>query len=197
MNAHPVDALLEGLCSGDDAAAEQVFLSYKPYLCAIVQRQMPARLRAKFDPMDVVQSIWADVLEGFRRSAWHFADADHLRRFLARVTRNRVIDLTRQQRGALEREQDLGDAGADQLPSSPQPRPSQLAQAEDLWQHILALCPPAHHELLRLKRDGCSLDEIAARTGLHKSSVRRIIYDLGRRLAARGMDLPGSLGTAL
>ena len=46
------------------------------------------------------------------------------------------------------------------------------------------LCPPAHHNLLELKRQGFPLAEIAARTGLHESSVRRILYDLARRLAA-------------
>ena len=50
---------------------------------------------------------------------------------------------------------------------------------------MLALCSPAHHELLRLKRQGLRLAEIAARTGLHESSVRRILYDLARRYAER------------
>ena len=48
---------------------------------------------------------------------------------------------------------------------------------------MLALCPPAHRPLLDLKRQGCSLAEIAAQTGLHPSSVRRILYELARRLA--------------
>ena len=49
----------------------------------------------------------------------------------------------------------------------------------------MALRPPEHHELLRLKRQGLSLDEIAAPTGLHPSSVRRILYELARRMAIR------------
>ena len=49
---------------------------------------------------------------------------------------------------------------------------------------MLELCPPAHHELLRLKRQGLSLAEIAARTSLHEGSVRRILYDLARKVAA-------------
>jgi DNA-binding IclR family transcriptional regulator len=34
-----------------------------------------------------------------------------------------------------------------------------------------------------LKRQGLLLTEIAARTGLHEGSIRRILYDLARRLA--------------
>jgi RNA polymerase sigma-70 factor (ECF subfamily) len=48
---------------------------------------------------------------------------------------------------------------------------------------MLASCPPQYHDLLRLKRQGLTLDAIAARTGLHEGSVRRIIRQLARTLA--------------
>jgi len=48
---------------------------------------------------------------------------------------------------------------------------------------MLALCPPAHQELLRLRREGVPLAEIAARTGLHPGSIRRILRDLARKMA--------------
>ena len=74
----------------------------------------------------------------------------------------------------------------------PRPRPSEVAQADELWDRILATCPPAHRELLRLKREGLAVAEIAERTGLHPSSVRRILYDLARRLGiARASDSTG------
>ena len=41
--------------------------------------------------------------------------------------------------------------------------PVRSRQREELWQQILAFCPPEHQELVRLKLDGLSLDEIAAR----------------------------------
>jgi RNA polymerase sigma-70 factor (ECF subfamily) len=71
------------------------------------------------------------------------------------------------------------------MPAMRQPQPSEMAEADELWEEMLALCPPAHRELLRLKRQGVPLAEIAARTGLHESSVRRILYDLSRRWSRR------------
>jgi hypothetical protein len=65
-----------------------------------------------------------------------------------------------------------------------------VVQAEDLWEQMLALCPPAHHELLRLKQRGLPVAEIAARSGLHESSVRRILYDLERRFAEGRKNRP-------
>jgi RNA polymerase sigma-70 factor (ECF subfamily) len=184
MSTERVDRLLEQLNSGDTAAAEQVFRTYEPYLRMLVRRQLSAPLRAKFDSMDVVQSVWADVLEGVREAGWHFNDRVHLQAFLVRLAKNRFIDRCRKHRPALSHEEPL----ADNLPSvsiaSAEPRPSEVAQRNELWDQMLSLCPPAHHELLRLKRQGLALAEIADRTGLHESSVRRILYDLAKRFAA-------------
>jgi DNA-directed RNA polymerase specialized sigma24 family protein len=71
------------------------------------------------------------------------------------------------------------------LPACRQPRPSEVAQAEELWRKLLALCPPAHHDVLRLKRQGLLLEEIASRTGMHEGSVRRILRRLAQRLASQ------------
>jgi RNA polymerase sigma-70 factor (ECF subfamily) len=57
-----------------------------------------------------------------------------------------------------------------------------------LWKQ----CPPAHREILVLKRQGFLLAEIAARTGLHEGSIRRILYDLARRMAVPRRTAPGS-----
>jgi RNA polymerase sigma-70 factor (ECF subfamily) len=184
MSTDPLDALLDKLCSGDAAAAEEVFRTYEPYLRMVVRRQLPARLRAKFDSVDVVQSIWVDVLHGFREAGWRFTNSAQLRAFLVKVTRNRFIDRVRQHQRVLDREQPIESTELEGRSMARDPRPSEVVQADDLWQQMLALCPPAHHELLRLKREGKSLAEIAEQTGLHPSSVRRILYDLARQLAA-------------
>jgi RNA polymerase sigma-70 factor (ECF subfamily) len=46
------------------------------------------------------------------------------------------------------------------------------------------LCPPGHRQILRLKQQGLGLAEIAARVGMHEGSVRRILYELAKRLTA-------------
>ena len=42
MTIKPLDSLLEKLCSGDPAAAEQVFLAFEPYLRMVVRKKLPA-----------------------------------------------------------------------------------------------------------------------------------------------------------
>jgi RNA polymerase sigma-70 factor (ECF subfamily) len=196
MGAEPLDSLLEQLGGGDAEAVERVFRDYEPYLRMIVRRRLTPPLRSKFDSMDVVQSVWADVLRGLREDGCRFQDREHLKAYLARSTYNRFIDYYRHHRRALERERSLAEGGPSGSPTSHQPRPSELAQADDLWDSLVKICPPDHRELLDLKRQGLSLAEIAARTGLHPGSVRRILYDLARRISEkeRASPAPGREG---
>jgi RNA polymerase sigma-70 factor (ECF subfamily) len=182
MGVEPLDLLLERLSRGDVAAAEQVVADYEPYLRMLVRRSLPGPLRAKFDSLDVVQSVWVHVLHALRDGAWEVSDRARLRALLVTVARRRLVSRYRHHRTALEREQP-GGADLEGLPAPRQPRPSEVAQAGELWEKMLALCPPEHHEVLRLRRQGLLLQEIAARTGMHEGSVRRILRQLARRLA--------------
>jgi RNA polymerase sigma-70 factor (ECF subfamily) len=184
MSDPSLDSLLEKLANGESEAAERVFRDYEPLLRAMVRRRLTPMLRAKFDSMDVVQSVWADVLEGCREGGWRFTDHEHLSAFLARVTYNHFVNHCRRNRPALEREQPMVEDDSPARPACDQPRPSQVVQAEELWATLMDLCPPAHRQILELKGQGMPLAEIADQTGLHESSVRRILYELAKRLAA-------------
>jgi RNA polymerase sigma-70 factor (ECF subfamily) len=182
MSADPLDLLLERLARGEAAAAEQVFREYEPYLRMVVRRYLPAGLRPKFDSIDVVQSVWVHVWKGLQNVAWQFADRDHLRALLVTVTRRRLVSRFRHYRAALAREEP-GAEGLDRLADSTGFDPEEFARADELWERVLALCPPGHHELLRLRRQGFTMEEIAARTGMHEGSVRRVLRRLARQLA--------------
>jgi RNA polymerase sigma factor (sigma-70 family) len=183
MSRDPLDELIERLNKGDMSAAERAFLAYEPYLRMAVRRRLSGRLRAKFDSVDIVQSVWADVLAGLRTAGWQFTDRSHLRAFLVKVARNRLVDRRRQHHRAIEKERPLEQTSLEEIPEAHEPRPSEIAQGNELWKKMLEQCTPAHREVLVLKRQGLLLAEIAARTGLHEGSIRRILYELARRLA--------------
>jgi RNA polymerase sigma-70 factor (ECF subfamily) len=183
MKIDSLDALLEKLNSGDDAAAEGAFVAYEPFLRKVVRRLLPAELRSKFDSIDVVQSVYGDVLTAFRAGGMRFGTAAQLRAFLIKATRNRFIDRVRQHRTAARLEKPLSEIDAARQVTSSRPRPSESAAAGELWERLLALCPPEHHQLLRLRRRGATAGEIAARVGMHEGSVRRVLRDLSVRLA--------------
>ena len=183
MNVESLDALLAELNDGDTGAAERAFVTYEPYLRKVVRRLLPAELRPKFDSIDVVQSVYGDVLCAFRAGGMRFGSVAQLRAFLVKATRNRFIDRVRQHRTAARLERPLARCGAEALAHSAQPRPSESAAANELWDRLLALCPPEHHRLLLLRRQGASAGEIAAEIGMHEGSVRRVLRELSMRLA--------------
>lgn len=182
MTIDPLDELIDRLNKGDVSAAERAFLAYEPYLRMAVRRRLSGPLRSKFDSMDIVQSVWADVVSGLGEAGWRFADRAHLRAFLVRMARNRLVDRHRQHHRAIDREHALGTIAPEDAPKARDPRPSEVAQGHELWKLMLDECSPAHREILILKRQGLLLTEIAARTGFHEGSIRRILYDLARRL---------------
>jgi RNA polymerase sigma factor (sigma-70 family) len=186
MEAAEIEQLLDRLGTGDQAATEQVFRAYEPFLRKVVRRRLPAQARSRLGSSDIVQSVWADLLEGFREARWRFADAGHLRAFLVRAVQYRLFDRARQALTQARREEPLPRLPAD-LPGA-EPRPSERAQAEAVWEKLLALSPPRHHDILRLRRSGLTLREVAERTGLHEGSVRRFLRQLARQAAFRGAD---------
>jgi RNA polymerase sigma-70 factor (ECF subfamily) len=189
MSTEPLDLLLERLREGDARAVEQIVADYEPYLRMLVRRSLPVPLRAKFDSLDVVQSVWVQVLRALREGAWEVTDRDRLRGLLVTVARRRLVSRYRHHATAVGLQQ-AGATEMDGVPAPRQARPSEEAQAGDLWEKMLALCPPEHHEVLRLRRQGLLLHEVAARTGLHEGSVRRILRQLARQLAVAQAPLP-------
>ena len=138
---------------------------------------------AKFDSVNIVQSVWADVVNGLRRSKWSFENVNQLRAFLVRMTCNRFVDRARQHRSSLKHEVPMPPDVIEMMAVSDATPVGERLAADELWNQILDLCPPSRYEVLYLRRQGATLDDIASQTGLHKGSVRRILYEIGRLLA--------------
>ena len=162
----------------------------------VVRRQLSPDMRAKFDSVDVVQSVWAHMFKSFQESGWRFTDAAHLRAFLLQLTRHRFIDRLRRHRAALDHERPLDEGDCGDSLTDDEAQPQEQLQADELWQQLLELCPPVHREILQLKRDGALTAEVAARTGLNPGSVRRILSTLSDRMARhQGKEIVQNRGT--
>lgn len=185
-NESCLESLLEKLSSGDSRAAEQVFHRYEPYLRTVVRRLLPARMRSRFDSLDIVQSALTDAWRAFRANGNCFANANQLRAFLVTATRNRFFDRYREHDRDARREVDMPHETSDAGTQGKTSTPSQVVEADELWQRLLAVCPAEYQGLLRLKRDGASNEEIADQTGLHVGSIRRIFRQLACRLPNAG-----------
>lgn len=183
MTEESLDEWIDRLNQGDVAAIERVFLAYGPFLRIAIRRRLSPRLRSKVDSGDIVQSVFADLVRGVRDGGWHFAGRPQLEALLHRIAWRRLADRYQKHGRALAREHSIEDTPSQSLGDATQARPSQVAQGQEFWESVLRACPEAHHEVVRLRMHGHRIGEIAARTGMHEGSVRRILYELARRLS--------------
>ena len=176
------EELLAGLAGGDDEVARRFCRDFEPQLRMIVRRHLPHALRSKFDSSDIVQGLWCELLKGFGTRGWHFANGAQFRAFMLKVAHDRVVDLSRHFRVEVARGRAIGESPDE--PAAPAGASAEeTAQAEELWEKMLRLCPTGHRALLMMKREGVSAEEIAQRTGLHATSVRRILARLACQLS--------------
>src|SRR5437660_1156299 len=92
MTPGSADDLLEQLGRGEVEALGELFAAYAPYLRAVVRTQLSDRLRAKFDSVDVVQSVWVQVIRKLGRDGWRVNDEGHLRALLVTIARRRLAE---------------------------------------------------------------------------------------------------------
>src|SRR4051812_38839739 len=125
MSDESLDHWIERLNNGETEAVEHVLVAYEPYLRIAVRRRIGQKLRSKVDSVDIVQSVFANVIDGFRGGNWRFAGRPQVYAFLRRLAWRRVADRYREQGSGLVREQSLDETAPRHLPRANSPRPSE------------------------------------------------------------------------
>jgi len=193
-NEPDISDLIARARAGDEAAIREFLTRFEPEVRVMVRGRLPRMLRTQFDSMDFVQAVWQSFFADLRKGPRHFENVHHLRGFLAGVARNKVYEehrrLTRTKKYALAREQRLyvrrGSREVARELISPEPTPSQAVQASDRLAQLVATCSPREVQVIVLRHQGLTFEEIAARTGVNERSVRRIIDEARARMEARG-----------
>ena len=183
-------ALLDRARGGDSAAVAGLLGAFEADVRLMVRARLPRAMRSQFDSLDFVQAVWQSVFARGHRLA-EFANPGHFRGYLAGVARNKVFA---EYRRGTTRKFDLGreeplyfrKGGHDtprDLPGA-DPSPSQVAQADECLVRLLDAPSAEEAEMVRLRSEGRTIDEIAESVGRSERSVRRAIQ------AARGR-VPG------
>jgi RNA polymerase sigma-70 factor (ECF subfamily) len=194
---HPDDDftdLMERARSGEPAAVRAFLSQFEPEVRMMVRARLPKKLRTQFDSSDFMQAVWQSFFYDLQKqNRQEFANRDHLRGFLVGVVRNKVREqhrrLTRTEKYNLAREERLyvrrGDREVVREVPSPDPSPSETAQAGDFLAKLTAGRSPREVEVITLRCQGLTQHEIAARTGVHERTVRRIIESAWSQLENR------------
>jgi RNA polymerase sigma-70 factor (ECF subfamily) len=168
----------------DDPGA--VLERFRDYLRLLARLQLPARLRGKMDPSDLVQETLLRAYKGldeFRgrslaeQTVW-------LRQILAHTLANAIREYSSQKRDAaleLSLQQALADSSSrlEHLLAADQPSPSQQAEHNEQMLRLaraLEALPESQREALLLRyTQGLSVPEICQQLGRSRASVASLL----------------------
>jgi RNA polymerase sigma-70 factor (ECF subfamily) len=183
--------LLQKARAGDPEAYREIVENFEEELRIAIRCQMPRKLRPLYDSMDFVQAVWASVIATPAEDPISFENDRHLLGYLTGVARNKVLQeyrrRTKTQKYDLGREEPLYvPKGPGRLEprevASPAPTPSECMQADDRLSQLVGGRKPREAEIIRLRLMGLTCEEIAARTGLHERTVRRVLDEAKQRV---------------
>lgn len=192
MNEEDLTKLFARAEAGDTEAMESL-QQFERDIRLMVRVRLPRALRPQFDSMDFVQDVWQSFIKVFHEDPGRFADSQFVRRFLAGMARNKVLEehrrRTQGQKYDLSREEPLyirrGDREVPRDLVAPDPSPVDDALARERLAQLTAGRSPQEAEMISLRIKGLTFEEIAERTGLHERTVRRLFESIRQQMKSQ------------
>jgi RNA polymerase sigma-70 factor (ECF subfamily) len=185
------DELIARARAGDQTAWAELFNTCYPKLRRVVRRKLDRPLRSLFDSTDIAGDVMKSLAANFDRL--DFPSLGSLIAFLAQAAEQKVIDEYRRQhtlKRDISRERALvSPDGTDFKPlalASADPTASQVAQAGEVRERLLAGQDELKQSVIELRRLGYTNVEIAERIGWHIRKVQRFLKELEDSLQNEG-----------
>src|SRR6185312_1392892 len=156
---HDSDELIARARAGDQAAWEELFNTCYPKVIRVVRRKLDRPMRSLYDSTDFVSDVMKSLAANIDRL--DFPSLGSLIAFLAQAAEQKVIDEYRR-RHTLKRDitreraltsRDGNDLGS-QVLASTGPTASQVAQADEVRERLLAGQDPTERAVIELKQQG-------------------------------------------
>ena len=178
--------LLRRFQRGEAGAATLLYLRYAARITSLASTQRGPDLASRFDPDDIVQSIFRTF---FRRAAeghYDLPEGEDLWKLLLVIALQRVRDACSFHRAAkrdvrVTRSIEVSDCGC-------QTRSGQdvigVAELKMVVDELLGELPAVQRAIVKLRIDGFQVEEIARKTGRSRRTVERGLQDFRAQLGA-------------
>jgi RNA polymerase sigma factor (sigma-70 family) len=175
--------VIQGLWTGDRQSVQDFCAEYGSALERLADKHLPAALRRRIGPEDVVQSACRTFMRRARLGEFKLADSDSLWRLLCAITLTKVREQARyhlRQRRGVDQEVALNptpddSSGPGFQPAAHEPTPAEAAEFADQFQHVVAQLDDEERQVVDLKLQECTNEEVALRMGCSERTVRRIL----------------------
>jgi RNA polymerase sigma-70 factor (ECF subfamily) len=177
-------ALLDRIRTGEQDAARELYQRYAARLQRLVSAQTGTDLKVRFDPEDVVQSVFRTLFRRVSRGLYDVPAGDELWQLLLVLALNKTRKLATYHRA---QRRDVGKThGSDELrgaaAGSDGRDQADLQVLELLVEDLMADLPETHRQIIRLRIEGHRADDISRETKRSKRTVERVLQEFRNRL---------------
>jgi RNA polymerase sigma-70 factor (ECF subfamily) len=190
MEPNDVSTWLADMLAGRPGIGSDLVEQYARGLLIIAQRQLPERLRKRFDPEDVVQSVYRSFFRRLQEGQFAFDDSHDVWRLLATMTYCKARNLVKfhhRYRRDVRRESPLdaeAELAASEAAISSPPGDDDVALLLECLEKLLDDVPEHHREVVLRRLEGDSIEAIAEHVQRSRRTVLRVlahVQDLGAR----------------
>lgn len=172
QDADWLDAVIEQRDGYEADAVER----FAERLIAMARSRMSDPLKRRVDPEDIVQSVFRSFFARNSDGRFEFQQADDVWRLLAAITYRKVQRAVRfhyQQQRDVSRE--TADSEHTRSLKAIEPTASSLVMMMELLDGILEQLPETYQEVLRLRLENFSIEEIAEQLSVSSRTVNRAL----------------------
>jgi RNA polymerase sigma factor (sigma-70 family) len=191
MPASPEEqALIDLWRQGDQDAARQIVERYLDRLLHLARGRISQRLASRVDAEDIVQSVFRTFFVRLKDGRFVFSEQDDLCKLLMRITLHKTLRQVHFHKAAKRNpsmETDRGEHHREQLLAllDREPTPEAAVAFLDQLEHFLNQLKPLERQILELRLQGYTNEEITERLGLRYDRKIRRILERVREVAAK------------
>jgi RNA polymerase sigma-70 factor (ECF subfamily) len=187
--------LVERCRTGSESAATELFNRYVSRLLGVAKRRIGERMNSRLDPEDVVQSVFRTFFTRLKNDQFEIVEEDDLSKLLVRITLHKTLRQIAYHRAARRdpnQETPQGDVSRNDILQvmTKEPTPETVVTFIDQLDHFLARLSPEEQQILMMRLQGSSTDEIAKQLNSYDRKVRRVL----ERVRALASEVDRDLG---
>jgi len=180
--------LLDRFQHGDQDAATSIYVRYVRRLLALVRAESSQALAMRVEADDIVQSVFRTFFRRAIQGEYDVPEGDELWKLFLVIAVNKIRS-TAAFHHAAKRDirRTVGATTADQFGG----RTAEEEASRTLKlvvDELLAKLPTTHQQIIRLRIDGCDVNEIAVQMKCSKRSVERVLQGFRQLLSSQLHD---------
>ena len=172
---------LARLAAGIPGSEREVVDRYTNRLLAVAAQRLPARMRQRVDPEDIVQSVYRSFFRRVGDNRLRLDESQDLWRLLVAITYYKIVNTVKfhqRKRRDVRRDVPATESALPQGADGPDVGAADLEVLYESLERLLRVLPEKSKDIVILRLEGDTIDEIAAKVGRSRRTVIRVLANV-------------------